>query len=189
MSRWWWVRHGPTGGRTFAGWTDIPARLDDAGALVRLKAALPDAPIVSSDLGRARATADAIADGRPRWCDERDLREINFGAWEDRTFDDIAATTDDALLRAVFETPGHGRPPGGESWNDLALRVSAVVDALDGRAPDIIAVAHAGPITTQIARAEGLAPRAAMRRLIGHLTITRIDRNPAPRLIYAGRHS
>ena len=41
------------------GWTDLPADLGDHGALNRLSLALPDAAVVSSDLLRARSTADA----------------------------------------------------------------------------------------------------------------------------------
>ncbi|NCO17248.1 MAG: histidine phosphatase family protein, partial [Alphaproteobacteria bacterium] len=48
--RWWWVRHAPTHARAAIGWTDIAPDLGDTGALERLARALPQAPVVSSDL-------------------------------------------------------------------------------------------------------------------------------------------
>ena len=64
MTRFWWVRHGPTHRKDLVGWTDADADLSDVGALGRLSAHLPaGAPVISSDLIRCRATADAIADG------------------------------------------------------------------------------------------------------------------------------
>ena len=59
----WWVRHGPTHAKTMVGWTDLPADLSDRAQLDRLRAYLPDAPVVCSDLLRARQTADAVAGG------------------------------------------------------------------------------------------------------------------------------
>jgi len=83
MSRFFWVRHGPTHARSMVGWSDIPADLSDTARLARLASHLPEgALVVSSDLIRARATADAIAGPRLRLGDERDLREIHFGDWE-----------------------------------------------------------------------------------------------------------
>ena len=64
---WYWVRHGPTHAKTLIGWTDLPADLSDQDQIARLDAWLPrDAALVSSDLRRAVATADAIGGGRMR---------------------------------------------------------------------------------------------------------------------------
>ncbi|MEJ1993014.1 MAG: phosphoglycerate mutase family protein, partial [Maritimibacter sp.] len=61
MSRITLVRHGPTHQKNFVGWRDVPADLSDTAALARLSAALPDsAALISSDLIRAIATADAV---------------------------------------------------------------------------------------------------------------------------------
>jgi hypothetical protein len=67
MTRFWLVRHGPTHAKTMIGWTDLAADLSDTGALQRLAAHLPPgAPVISSDLSRAIATADALGPDRPR---------------------------------------------------------------------------------------------------------------------------
>ena len=99
MRRLWLVRHGPTHAKGMCGWTDLPADLSDGAAINRLSLALPDAPVVSSDLLRARATADALADGRPRLPHEPGLREMRFGDWEMRTHAECEAD-DPVLARA-----------------------------------------------------------------------------------------
>ena len=115
MSTIWWVRHGPTHAKAMVGWSDIPADLSDRAALRRLADFLPgDATVVSSDLLRCRATADAIAGRRPRLPDRRDLREIHFGTWEMRSFEEVEAE-DPERIHAYWNRPGDVRPPGGRS--------------------------------------------------------------------------
>ncbi|MDB2407756.1 histidine phosphatase family protein [Jannaschia sp.] len=170
MTRLWLIRHGPTHAKRMIGWTDLPADLSDTAALTRLQAALPDAPIVSSDLIRAVATADALQGTRDRLPHAQPMREFHYGDWEDRPFDAI----EEPALRAYFETPGAIRAPNGESWNDVAARVHAALTDL-ARGPDLIVVAHMGVILTLWARARGLAPYAALAQKIVNLSLTRID--------------
>jgi broad specificity phosphatase PhoE len=172
MTRIWWVRHGPTHARGFAGWRDIPADLSDSAALGRLHAHLPGgAVLVSSDLSRAVATADALGTGRRRLPHEPALREFHFGDWDGLTWDQVSADWPD-LSRAYWETPGEAAPPGGESWNAAAGRVSAAADALAAMGGDIVAVAHFGAILTQYARAAGMAPGRALAQRIDTLSVT-----------------
>ncbi|WP_102109486.1 histidine phosphatase family protein [Oceaniglobus roseus] len=177
MSAWWWVRHGPTHQKAVCGWRDVAADLSDSAALCRLAAALPeDALVVSSDLLRARATADALQGKRQRLPDAAALREFDFGAWDGLTFDVIAAR-DPALSRRYWEEPGDIAPPEGESWNAAAARVSAAVAALSAAHPgrDIVAVAHIGTILTQFAAATGCTPYQALAQRIEPLSLTRLD--------------
>ncbi len=174
MSRIFWVRHGPTHARAMVGWSDIPADLSDAARLARLSAHLPEgALVVSSDLIRARATAEAIAGTRARLPDDPDLREIHFGAWEMQGFDSVA---DPAQLRAFWDRPGALRAPGGESWDDLAARVGRAVvrirDTHPGR--DIVAVAHMGTILTQVQAARGASAHATLGQVIDNLSVTEL---------------
>ncbi len=166
----WWVRHGPTHLKEMVGWSDVPADLSDSAALARLEAFLPEAPVVSSDLLRARATADAIQGARPRLPHARGLREINFGAWELKPADDLYAA-DPATLTAYWDDPSDIRPPGGESFRDLAARVNASVDRLRGGG-DLIAVAHFGVILTQLHRARGGTVKQVMAQKIDNLSVT-----------------
>ena len=178
MSRFFWVRHGPTHARTMVGWSDLPADLSDTAALARLEAALPrDALVISSDLARAVATADAIAADRPRLPHDPDLREWHFGAWELQRFD---AIEDQAHIRAFWEHPGDVRPPGGESWHDLAARVDRAVMRLMQAHPgrDIVAVAHFGAILTQVQQALRIGAYEAFSHRIENLSLTEISFGP-----------
>jgi broad specificity phosphatase PhoE len=178
MRRLWWVRHAPTHARAFAGWRDIPADLSDRAALARLDAHLPrGGAIVSSDLGRAVATAGALAAGRAALPPQPGLREFDFGAWDGLTFDEVAAGWPD-LSRRYWEEPGSIAPPGGESWNDAAARVARTVEAVLAAtaAEDVILVAHFGAILSHWAMAAGLAPREAIAQPVAPLSVTRIDR-------------
>lgn len=183
MSTLWLVRHGPTGGRAMHGWTDVPADLSDTAALARLEAVLPRAvPVVSSDLARARATADAIAGDRPRLPDEPALREVHFGDWEGRGFAEVWARAP-RLARKLWEEPGDVRPPGGESWNELTARVGGGVDRLCAAHPGgVIVVAHFGAILTQVQRASGETAKEVFGRKLRHLSLTRVRTVPDWRL-------
>lgn len=177
MTRLWLVRHGPTGARGMCGWSDLPADLSDTVALNRLALALPEAPVVSSDLRRAVATADALAEDRPRLPHEPDLREIHFGAWEMRTHVEAAAE-DEALARALWEAPGDTAPPGGESWNALCARVWAALDRL-AAGGDLIAVCHFGPILAALQRARGVSAVEVFAQRIEPLSLTVLARDAA----------
>ncbi|MBE0452751.1 histidine phosphatase family protein [Roseovarius autotrophicus] len=174
MSRFFWVRHGPTHARAMVGWSDIPADLSDGARLSRLSAHLPEgALVVSSDLIRARATAVAIAGARPRLPDDPDLREIHFGDWEMQGFDSVS---DPEHLRTFWEQPGALRAPGGESWDDLSARVGRAVARLRAMHPgrDIVAVAHMGTILTQVQAARGVSAYEALGQTIDNLSVTEL---------------
>lgn len=174
MTRLWWVRHGPTHASAFAGWRDIPADLSDTAALARLHTHLPGAALlVSSDLIRATATADALQPGRRRLPHDPDLREFHFGEWDGLGFAEVSDRWPD-LSRAYWESPGDIAPPGGESWNAAAARVSAATDRLVASHPgqDIVVVAHFGAILTQYARAAAISPYSALAQRIDNLSVT-----------------
>lgn len=152
------------------GWTDLPADLSDSASLRRLNAHLPQAPVLSSDLSRAVATADALGP-RPRLPHDPALREIHFGQWEARSFAEVEAE-DPALIHAFWDQPGQTRPPGGESWNDLTTRTWAALDRLQGTAPDLIIVAHFGPILAALQRARGVTATEVFAQKIDTLSVT-----------------
>ena len=141
-------RHGQTQwnveGR-FQGQTDIP--LDPEGEqqaerAARLLAGLwPDA-IISSDLGRAMATAAPLArlTGLPVTPD-KELRERFGGLWEGLT---------DSEIRARYPAE-HAQwlPPGGESSAAVADRAGAALARIaDGMAPGtlVVVVSHGAAI-------------------------------------------
>lgn len=174
MSRFFWVRHGPTHARGMVGWSDLPADLSDQAQLARLSASLPeDAVVISSDLIRASATADAIAGTRLRLPHDPDLREIHFGTWELAHFTEVE---DQAHLHAYWDEPGDVRPPGGESWHEVSARVTRAVDRLLTAHHDrnIIVVAHFGVILTQVQQALQIGAYEAFAHRIDNLSVTEL---------------
>lgn len=170
------IRHGPTHAKTMVGWSDLPADLSDTAALHRLAAYLPTQAVVrSSDLCRARDTADAIAGQRQRLPDDARLREIHFGDWELQRFDQIEAS-DPERIRAFWEEPGDVRAPGGESWNAMCARADAGVDAMLAAHPgrDLVIVAHFGMILSQIQRRLEIPAEEAFGHRIDNLSVTRM---------------
>ena len=179
MTRWFWIRHGPTHQKNFTGWRDVPADLSDHAKIARLHANLPQgAVLVASDLIRASATADRLNEGRERLPDMADLREFHFGDWDGRHFGDVAKS-DPQTSRAYWETPGDIAPPGGESWNQAAARVLTAVDSLRagfaGR--DIIVVAHLGVILTRLQQARGVSASSVLGQSIDPLSVTELHQS------------
>lgn len=185
--KWWWVRHGPTHAKAMIGWTDLPADLSDTAALQRLSTHLPKAPIVSSDLTRAVDTASAIQGTRPRLAHAKDIREINFGAWEARTFSEVEAETP-KLLRAYWEDPGTHAPPSGESWHQVENRVNGFVDSFEHSADDVIAVAHMGTILTQLRRAKNVTAYEAFAQKIHNLSVTCLEHKDGIWTVHSVNH-
>ncbi len=176
MTRLHLVRHGPTHAKTMVGWSDLPADLSDHAAISRLHDHLPrNAVVISSDLARAADTASAIQGDRHRLPHHPDLREINFGTWEQRGFKDIEAE-DPELAFAYWDNPGDVRPPDGESWNEVRRRVDPVIDGLiaghTGR--DLVIVVHFGVILTQVQRALGVDAQEVFSHRIDNLSVTEI---------------
>lgn len=174
MTRFFWVRHGPTHSRALIGRTDLPADLSDRAALDRLSAFLPtDAVVVSSDLLRAVATANALQAARDRLPHEPSFREFDFGDWEGLPAAEVATRWPEES-RAYWERPGDSAPPNGESWNAAAARVSSAASRLAQAHPgrNIVAVAHFGVILTQLQRARGCSAYEVLAQRIEPLSVT-----------------
>lgn len=178
MTRLHLVRHGPTHAKSMVGWSDLPADLSDTAALQRLSDHLPaQATLISSDLSRAAATADAIQAARTRLPHNTALREINFGDWELRRFKDIEAEDPDRI-HAYWTRPGDVRPPNGESWHQVCARVDTAIDTLIAAhtGQDLIIVVHFGVILTQVQRALQLDADQAFGHKIDNLSVTELTR-------------
>lgn len=158
-------RHGRTewneAGR-FQGQTDVP--LDSAGlqqareAAARL-AALEPGLLISSDLGRARATSGALAalTGLDVELDSR-LRETFAGSWQGMTNAEIRASFPDEYVKWRGGDPVL-RVGGGESRQEVAQRVvEAVEDAAKRLDDDGLAVltSHGGAARLGIASLIGM---------------------------------
>lgn len=106
-----------------------------AQALAERLASEPISAVVSSDLARAYNTALAIA--QPHHLTvlrDPNLREINMGAWEGKSFLEVEAQ--DASLFAHWRAdPTLYTPPGGETLQQLHERVLHALASLSAFSP------------------------------------------------------
>jgi glucosyl-3-phosphoglycerate phosphatase len=139
------VRHGQSTGNiggALMGQSDhplTPLGEDQARAAAARLAPHGPMPVYSSDLPRARSTAERIASswtddaltGAPRVVLDPRLREISLGDYEGRPWQEFEADTD--LTAAFAADPYRTALPNGESLEHLEARVHAAV--LDILAP------------------------------------------------------
>ncbi|MEJ5248588.1 MAG: histidine phosphatase family protein [Caldilinea sp.] len=187
MTEFWLVRHGQTDwnlqGR-YQGQADPPLNetgVQQAQAAAEALAGRCYAALYSSDLERARVTAEIIARrlGLEVIVDPR-LREVNQGAWEGLLVTEIQerypleweARQRDRLR---FRAPG-----GGESVEDVAARIWAAMDDIARRHPceAVIVVSHGLALATMLCRGQNI-PLAQARELIpDNAEIVRLEWNP-----------
>jgi broad specificity phosphatase PhoE len=85
------------------------------------------------------------------------LMELNFGAWEGRTWDEVKRS-DPAGIAARRADKWGFAPPGGESYADMAARLTPWLAERDG---DALVVAHGGVARALMALLAGVEPAAA----------------------------
>ena len=128
----------------------------DAAAVLRF---LDPVAIVSSDLGRARATAQALAERTGlAVAEDKRLRETFAGTWEGQTFAQIGEQ-DAPLLAAWSAGVGTVRAGGGETRIDVGQRVAEAVTEAVSAVPaggTLVAVSHGGAIRAGICALLGL---------------------------------
>lgn len=158
------LRHGQTDynaqGR-LQGQVDIP--LNDVGHIQAKEAAhhvaalRPDV-IISSDLLRAKVTAEYLAAelDQPIQLDER-IRERSFGQWEGLTREEIKDGWPDQFK--VWRTWGNPEGIDAESRSEVGIRMVSGIEA---------AVSAAGENKTIVVVSHGAAITAAITVLLGH---------------------
>jgi alpha-ribazole phosphatase len=187
------VRHTPVpGGQGVCyGQSDLPVPLRDvADAARRLRLALPDWPIRSSPLSRARLLAEATARAfrldvvpgrgvprapaalapareRPRevHLDAR-LAELDFGAWDGLEWSAIPR----AALDDWAADPAGFRMPDGERYLDLEARVAAALAEL---VEPTVWFTHAGVIRALHHLVSGVERDQALRTAVPYATPVR----------------
>ena len=159
MPIWTFVRHGQSVANQegwLAGHQDAPlteqGRAEARAAGTQLRTPLPTRAFCS-DLSRAHETARLMLAGLdvPLTITPK-LRERTCGALERRSIAEVAAHPEyPARLNSWT-----GRPPGGESLLDVALRaVSWLVSVDDDSSGETLVVAHGALITTVIVVLDG----------------------------------
>ncbi|HEX8988769.1 MAG TPA: histidine phosphatase family protein [Rhodocyclaceae bacterium] len=120
------------------GQSDVGIAEDAAAVAARVKPLLPaSAAFYSSPLTRCRLLAEALHPA-PRF-DHR-LRELDFGGWEMRSWDDIGRDAVDAWAA----DPLHYAEHGGESIAMLRRRAAACAREIAERHDEAVLVIHAG---------------------------------------------
>jgi alpha-ribazole phosphatase len=158
MTRFCLVRHGQTDwnleGR-YQGQSDVPLNengRNQAGALAQKLKGYPFTAIYTSDLVRAKETADILAAALrlPVICDLR-LREIDQGKWEGQLVDDIKARYVELWQQRSVD-PASLRPPGGETVEEVANRVHTAMDDIARHHPgaSVLVVSHGLALATVI---------------------------------------
>lgn len=139
------IRHGETVHNVDGiaqGWNDSalsPRGEQQVAALARRIATMQIDAIYSSTLNRALSTARAIADlTNHDITTSDDLREMNYGGWEGKSFLDVRKNDEETYRRWIDD--GDVPCPNGESHNDVRRRIESAVAAMRGR--HIVAVSH-----------------------------------------------
>ena len=152
------VRHGETDenvAHRYLGHTD--AKLNENGReqlrffTKKLKEIEPQTitSIYSSDLSRALESAHIIGEAFQLIpISEFSLRELNFGDWECKTYDDLFSQENERLQEWI-QDPLCVAPPNGETLTQLGKRIDDWVEQrISNKVPNetIMMVSHGGPI-------------------------------------------
>jgi broad specificity phosphatase PhoE len=168
LTRLFLLRHGraalPDGRRRFIGRTDpplAPEGVEEATAAGRAIVKLPFDRMVSSDLQRARRTAEEVArfvklPVRLNPC----LREIDLGGWEGLEVEAVKRDHPEAYEARGLDFEGF-RPPGGESFGDLSNRALPFLLELATFPGNVLVVGHSGVFRVFMASVLGISIRQA----------------------------
>jgi probable phosphoglycerate mutase len=146
------VRHGETAWNAASriqGHLDSPLNEEGMAQALLLAERLAPEPFdhfYASDLGRARQTAQPLADRTGRQpIAEAQLRERRLGVFQGLTPPECQQAYPEDYRRFHERDPDHAMP-GGESIRELNRRVAAVFEALASRHPGacIVTVTHGG---------------------------------------------
>lgn len=129
--------------------------------------ALPPEAIYSSDLSRARETAEAI--GRALGLEvqtSEQLRETCLGEWEGLTREEIETRGDAELLANYLRDSHTYRPPGSETLESVWERMNSVMETIrrDHSGGNVAIVGHGGSLRALLCAALD-APISSMRHL------------------------
>jgi probable phosphoglycerate mutase len=125
--------------------------------------------LVSSPSRRAVLTARAIARTLRLPVElEPDVREIDFGEVDGRTFESIERERPE-LYAAWMRSPTTVAFPGGERWSSLRGRVDAAMGRLaDAGRGTTLLVTHLGPMLAVLGRSRALADDDLFRMEVAH---------------------
>lgn len=174
MTRVYFIRHAQAEGNlhhTVQGNREVeitPLGREQIAALSRRFADIPVDAVFSSDLKRAVETAQAIS--RPRGVPlypEKAFREVDFGTWEGRAWDDLAAEQPEQVEN-FNEHLEKFQAPGGETAAMLLRRFMPALERIvkEYEGGTVAIVSHGLALRIVLGALRGLSP-AEIRSLHG----------------------
>jgi len=179
------VRHGltPTTGKVLPG-RAAGLHLAEAGqaqataAAERIAALSYVNAVYASPLERARETAAPIAKAKGlRVRIDKGLLECDFGEW---TGEELKKLMKLPEWGTVIRAPSTFRFPGGESFNEMQVRIVSAIDRLRAahKGGVVVCVSHADPIKAAVAHAMGTHIDLFQRIVISPCSVTAIAYSP-----------
>lgn len=190
MSSVYLARHGQTAynlERRFQGQTAVP--LDATGIAqahdLAERASVHDfAALWCSPLLRARETAEIVASRIGLAIQEDDrLMETDAGDWTDRTFAEIQSETPDLFAGFADGDPSFAFP-GGESFEQQGLRVTAAIAEIEQGTLPALVVCHG--VVIRIALFQRAGHRVALAERVSNAALVPLDPAQAARTKLGG---
>lgn len=184
------IRHGQTqwnSEKRYIGLTDQGLNEKGKSQALGLATALQEtnpSAIYSSTLKRARQTASIIS----RACKIKPkliagLDEIDFGAWEGLTLDEIKNGDHSCKIYDWQDLPDDFQMPAGERWSDFQARVKKGFDEIlaESSGETAVVITHAGVIKYSLCYLLKISPSNFWSFQIDHgsMTVVKIDKNQA----------
>lgn len=154
----------------------------EIGVLVKqlIEQLKPIAPtrLMSSDLARCRALAEKLGEVWSLTVQvKRAWREVDFGQWEGKTWDEIYAN-DQSRYDAWAKDFLTIAPPEGESFLKLQSRITDELNALEETPSEtVMVVTHAGAIRAAISSAIGLPLERTFAIHLNYGALVHLHRN------------
>jgi len=147
--------------------------------------------IATSPLQRCRLFAEELNDKQhTNLLTLHDMREMDFGAWENRSFDELE-TEYGPLLHQFWQSPVSVQPPDGEAFDDFSRRVISCwqewLEMASGN--HRLLVAHGGVIRVLLAHLLDMPMDALWRLHLPYASWSRVSlcEGHQPRLLFMNR--
>lgn len=128
--------------------------------------------VFSSPLSRCQKLANNLFPNQNIILDDR-LKELNFGNWEGKHWDEIQETKEAKLF---FDDYINTKCPEGESYKEFMERVSRFYNEIKSKGNENIAIiCHGGTIRAFISIIEEISPQQAFERKVGYGEVLRYN--------------
>ncbi len=176
----YFLRHGKTvSAGTYTGSTDVPLSADGIDQIVSISLYLREIEfdfVFCSTLGRCRKSFELL--DIPVQCSfDAALKEINFGRWEQRSFNDIYRE-DQKNMERWFQLKEKFTFPEGDNILEFSTRIKDWFEKLKIEGyKSVLVVSHAGVIKHAVTHLLGLDINQADQFEIreGHVSLLSID--------------